>query len=105
VRHCPIAARANPSSGEARGGHEERVELLLEAESVPEPPLTVIRARRRGATAVSHLGGVPRRVSSWVRTSSTPVSFCPKNPALSCLGELGSEAPVSPPNGATALDL
>jgi DNA-binding FadR family transcriptional regulator len=64
VSHCPAAARANPSLGEARGGHEEGVELLLEARRAAEPPLTVVRAQRRGAATVSHLGAVPHHVSS-----------------------------------------
>jgi hypothetical protein len=45
---------------------------------VPEPPLTIARARRREATAASHLGAVPRCVLPGVRTPSTPASFCPK---------------------------
>jgi hypothetical protein len=44
VRHCPATARANLSLGEARGGHEEGIELLLEAERAPEPSLTIVHA-------------------------------------------------------------
>jgi hypothetical protein len=80
MRHCPAAARANPSLGEARGGHEEGVELLLEAGRVPEPPLTIVYAWRRGAAAASHLAVVPCRISSWVRTLLTPTLFCPPKP-------------------------
>jgi hypothetical protein len=96
VCHYPTATRANPSLGEARGGHEEGVELLLEARRAPEPPLTIVYARRRGAATASHLGFIPRHVSSRVRTPSTPTSFCPKNPTSPCLGDLGSEALASP---------
>jgi hypothetical protein len=44
VRHCPATARANPSPREARGGHEEGVELLLEARRVLELLLTAVHA-------------------------------------------------------------
>jgi hypothetical protein len=97
VHYCPAAARANPSPGEARGGHVEGVELLLEARRAPEPPLTVVCDWMRGATVVSHLGAVPSHVLSQIRTPSTPVSFCPKIPTSPCPQELGSEAPVSAP--------
>jgi hypothetical protein len=82
VRHYLTAARANPWSAEARGGHEEGVELFFEVRRVSETPLTVVRARRRGVATVSHLGAVPRRVSSWVRTLSSPASFCPQKPRV-----------------------
>jgi hypothetical protein len=105
MHHCPTAAQANLSSGEARGGHEKGVELLVEARRAPEPPLTVVHARRSGAATVNHLVVVPLRVSSRVRTPLSPTSFCPQNPASTCPRELKSEASVSPPHGATALDL
>jgi hypothetical protein len=82
VRHCLAAARANPWSAEARGGHKEGVELFFEVRRASETPLTVVRARRRGVATVSHLGAVPRRVSSWVRTLLSPASFCPPKPRV-----------------------
>jgi hypothetical protein len=75
----------------------EGVELLLEAGRVPEPPLIVERAQRRGAAVASHLGAVPCHVSSRVRAPSTPTSFCLKTPASPCPRELWSEALAGPP--------
>jgi hypothetical protein len=62
---------------EARGGHEEGIELLLGARIVLEPSLAITYAWRREATAVSCLVAIPR-VSPQVRTRSTHASFCPK---------------------------
>jgi hypothetical protein len=64
VRHCPTVARANPSPGEARGGHEEGVELLLEAKRARKPPLTIVQVQRRKTATMSHLGAIPHHISS-----------------------------------------
>jgi hypothetical protein len=67
------------------------VELLLEAGRVSEPLLTVVCAQRRGTATVSHLGAVPHRVSSRVRTTSTPCHFAKETPCRRALDSLGAK--------------
>jgi hypothetical protein len=63
---------------------------------VPDLPFTIVGARRREVASVSCLGAIPCHILARVRTPSTPVSFCPKNPASPCPGELVGRASASP---------
>jgi hypothetical protein len=91
-----IADWSHWTSLEARGGHEEDVRLLLEAGAALEWPCTAPELRRSNVIAAGCHDTIPHRVLPQVRTSSTPVSFCPKNPTSPCPGELGSRALMSP---------
>jgi hypothetical protein len=75
--------------------------LLLEAGRAPKPPLAIAHAWRREATAVSHLGAVPRRVLPRVRTPSTLASFSLKTQrhrARRALKRSFGEPPITMPH-------
>jgi hypothetical protein len=92
---------------EARGGHEEGVELLLGAGRVLELSLTITHAWRREAAAASGLGDVPRRVSPWVRTLSTPRVILLQKPHVTVPQRArewsSGESPMAPLRQACAL--
>jgi hypothetical protein len=74
---------------------------------VLELSLTITHAWRREAAAASGLGDVPRRVSPWVRTLSTPRVILLQKPHVTVPQRArewsSGESPMAPPRQACAL--